>query len=195
MLLVHYHSKASLSDTLQASGSMPTMANYVMLAITFLAFIVYDALWKSPLAKNQNAAVGVSFVLLAVIVYVFGTESLSDFGYRGMLIHTGALFGTIMAYNVWFRIWPAQQKIIGAIKAGQAPDAALAGMAGLRSKHNTYLSVPLIWAMINPHNVQFAGGNLGLTASTAWIGWLVMVVIGWALVWHLYKIAGKVKGF
>ena len=37
----------------------------------------------------------------------------------------GAMFGTIMAFNVWFRIWPAQQNIITAIKNGEAPDANL----------------------------------------------------------------------
>ena len=62
-----------------------------------------------------------------------------------------------MAFNVWFRIWPAQQKIITAIKNGDAPDASLVALAGQRSKHNTYLSVPLIWTMINEHTVVMSG--------------------------------------
>ena len=63
-------------------------------------------------------------------------------------------FGTIMAFNVWFRIWPAQQKIMRAVKEGTAPDAALVALAGSRSRHNTYMSVPLFWGMINaPHHL------------------------------------------
>ena len=61
------------------------------------------------------------------------------FRYRAVNIHLGAMFGTIMAFNVWFRIWPAQQKIISAIKNGDAPDADLLALAGLRS--STYLYV------------------------------------------------------
>ena len=117
------------------------------------------------------------------------------FSYRGYNIHIGALFGTIMAFNVWFRIWPAQQKIITAIKNGEAPDAKLAGLAGMRSKHNTYLSVPLFWAMINGHTSYFAGGNLGITKNWAPFVMMAVTLLGWHIVWHCYKKGGKIKGF
>ena len=55
-----------------------------------------------------------------------------EFGFRAYNIHIGAMFGTMMAFNVWFRIWPAQQNIITAIKNGEAPngdDVALAGLS------------------------------------------------------------------
>src|ERR1041384_8278245 len=64
----------------------------------------------------------------------------AKFTYRAYLIHIGAMFGTTMAFNVWFRIWPGQKKIITAIKNGQAPDAAIVALSGSRSRHNTYLS-------------------------------------------------------
>ena len=57
--------------------------------------------------------------------------------YRAINIHIGAMFGSMMAFNVWFRIWPAQKQIISAIKEGVSPDADLLATAGLRSKHNT----------------------------------------------------------
>ena len=165
----------------------------IMIAVTFLAVFVYDFLWKTSLAKNVRLAFGVSYILLAVVVYLF--VHVGGFSYRGTLIHTGAMFGTMMAFNVWFRIWPAQQKIIRAIKGGNAPDGDLVKLAGLRSKHNTYLSLPLLWAMIGQHTTYFAGGNLGLTAQTWWIGWLVMIAIGLHIIFQCYKKAGKVEGF
>src|SRR5205823_1761020 len=82
-----------------------------------------DFLFKSPLAQNIKVASTVAYVLLAIVVVLFAT--FGNFSYRGTLIHTGAMFGTIMAFNVWFRIWPAQQKIIKAIKEGTAPDGNL----------------------------------------------------------------------
>ena len=109
-----------------------------MIAVTFLAVFIYDALWRSGLANNVRAAVIVSFVLLSVVVALF--VYFGHFSYRGTLIHTGALFGTTMAFNVWFRIWPNQQKIIRAVKNGEAADAGVVKVAGLRSRHNTYMA-------------------------------------------------------
>ena len=99
-----------------------------------------------------------------------------------------------MAFNVWFRIWPAQQKIITAIRDGNAPDGDLVALAGLRSKHNTYMSVPLLWTMINQHTEVFAGGKYGITDSTNWLGLVIIVAIGWHIVFQFYKKSAKVQG-
>jgi uncharacterized membrane protein len=88
--------------------------------------------------------------------------------------------------NVWMRIWPAQQKILAAVKQAQPPDAALVAVAGARSRHNTYLSVPLVWMMINSHTaVPFANSPVFL---------FVMILVGWAAVYWLYGKSGTVKG-
>ncbi len=179
--------------TNNTTGEKWTNGAFIMIAVSFLAVFVYDFLWKSPLAKNVRLAFGVSFLLLAGVLYLM--VNVGGFSYRGTLIHTGAMFGTIMAFNVWFRIWPAQQKIIRAIKEGNAPDGDLVKLAGLRSKHNTYMSLPLLWAMIGQHTTYFAGGNLGLTESTWWIGWLAVIALGLHIVFHCYKKAAKVQGF
>ena len=109
----------------------------------------------------------------------------ASFSYRAYVIHTGTMFGTIMAFNVWFRIWPAQQKIIAATKAGEAPDAALLALAGGRSRHNTYLSVPLVWSMIDTHTTVGA-------ASPAVL--MVVVLVGWHVVFQLYKKSASIEG-
>src|SRR5437867_6357573 len=170
-----------------------TMGTTVMIAVTFLAVLLYDFLFKSPLAQNIKVASAVAYVLLAIVVILFVT--FGNFSYRGTLIHTGALFGTILAFNVCFRIWPAQQKIIKAIKEGAAPDANLVKLAGLRSRQNTYLSVPLLWAMINFHTTFYAGGNLNIPGQWYWLVWLGIILIGWHIIFQCYKKAGKVSGF
>jgi uncharacterized membrane protein len=188
LLLVYYHGGQAL-----AAGESWGAGPIVMIAVTFLGVFVYDGLWNSGLANNIRAAVIVTFVLLAVVVALF--VYFGHFSYRGTLIHTGALFGTAMAFNVWFRIWPAQQKIIRAVKNGETPDAALAKLAGLRSKHNTYMSLPLFWAMLGQHTVYFSGGNLGIPGDYYWVFWLVIIDLGWHIIWQCYKKAGKVQGF
>ena len=170
-----------------------TAGTIVMIAVTFLAVLLYDFLFKSPLAQNIKVASTVAYVLLAIVVVLFAT--FGNFSYRGTLIHTGAMFGTIMAFNVWFRIWPAQQKIIKAIKEGTAPDANLVKLAGLRSRQNTYLSLPLLWAMVGQHTTYFAGGNLGISSKYYWIAWLALIAISWHIIFQCYKKAGKVSGF
>lgn len=165
----------------------------VMVAVTFLGVFAYDALWSSGLKSNVRGAVIVSFILLSVVVALF--VYVGHFSYRGMMIHTGALFGTTMAFNVWYRIWPAQQKIIRAIKNGEAPAGDLAALAGLRSKHNTYMSLPLIWAMLNQHTSYFAGGNLGIPNDYNWVFWLLLIIVGWHIIFQCYKKASKVEGF
>jgi uncharacterized membrane protein len=187
--LVYYTGKAALN--VPEAGW--TAGAVVMILVTFLAVFVYDALWKSSLANNLRAGVIVSFVLLSIVValYVY----FANFSQRGTLIHTGVLFGSIMAFNVWFRIWPSQQKIIRAVKNGETPDAGLVKLAGLRSRQNTYMSVPLLWAMIGQHTNYFFGGNLGIPSEYYWVFWLLIIIVGWHIAFQCFKKAGKVQGF
>ena len=120
------------------TGESANMFIHFLLLFTFVAVFAYDALYKSPLASNVRAVTIVSFLLITA--YVYAMQTLGGFEYRAVNIHLGAMFGTIMAFNVWFRIWPAQQKIINAIKNGDAPDADLLALAGLRSNCLLYTS-------------------------------------------------------
>lgn len=187
LTIVYYHGQQVLET--DASWSAATV---VMIFVTFLAVFLYDGLWKFGFTGNVRIGVIVSFVLLSAVVALF--VYVGNFSYRGTLIHTGALFGTAMAFNVWFRIWPAQQKIIRAVKNGETPDAELAKLAGLRSKHNTYLSLPLIWAMIGQHTTFFAGQSQ-FTTSYYWVIWLLIIIVGWHIIFQCYRKAGKVQGF
>ena len=188
LLVVFYHGGLTFEDVESGFGTNAL----VMIAVTFLGVFLYDALYKSGLASNVRVVTIISFILIGAVVYLM--KEWAGFSYRSVNIHLGALFGTNMAFNVWFRIWPAQQKIITAIKGGEAPDGDLVALAGLRSKHNTYMSVPLIWTMINQHTESLAGGNFGVTDATNWVPLMVMVAVGWHVVWQLYKKSAKVQG-
>lgn len=182
LALIFYHGGTLLDDP--ASGWQ--VGAYVMVAVAFLGVVVYDILMKTLGKSNMMAAVVVGLILTAAAVYLM--KSWAGFSYRGYVIHTGAMFGTIMAFNVWFRIWPAQQKIIRAIKNGEAPDASLVGLAGTRSRHNTYMSLPLVWMMVNTHTVWAAG-------TWGWLYTVGAVVIGWWIGSMLFRKAPKVQGF
>ena len=187
LLTVFYHGGIMFD-----AGNDWSAGAIVMVAITFLAVFAYDALHKSGLGKDAKNFGTVAFVLAAVVVYLMATWG--RFSYRAFNIHLGTMFGTIMAFNVWFRIWPAQQKIVNAIKGSTAPDASLVALAGARSRHNTYMSVPLVWAMIDQHTTTVPT-QLGFPARYAFVLLLLVILLGWHVVWQLYKKAGKVKGF
>ena len=180
VLLIFYHGREVFPGI--RGFALPDI---VMILVTFLAFLGYDALWKSGLGKDirVGAAVCYGLVVVIVLLYVYW----AGFSYRGYVIHTGALFGTIMAANVWMRIWPMQRRIITAVKEGTAPDPAWAALAGARSRHNVYMSVPLVWTMISSHTTTpFASSPLYL---------FVVILVGWGAVYLLYKKAPKVPGF
>lgn len=193
LYVIFYHGNLSMGESagnyMFESGADVTMWSHIMIAVTFLAVFLYDFLYNGPLAKNVRVITIVSFLLIAGVDYLM--VHCGQFGYRAVNIHIGAMFGTMMAFNVWFRIWPAQQRIIGAIKNGESPNPGDVGLAGLRSKHNTYMSVPLIWAMINEHTVVFSGKIFNVTGLVM----LVIIAVGWHIVFQCYKKSGKVKGF
>jgi uncharacterized membrane protein len=187
LMLVFYHGGIMFDgDAAWSAGAG------VMVAVVFLAPFLYDALSKSPLGKDPKTFGATAVVLLAIEAALMAAWA--GFSYRAYNIHLASTFGTIMAFNVWFRIWPAQQQIITAVKNGTAPDAALVALAGLRSRHNTYMSVPLLWGMINQHTVT-VGSSVSIPGQFGYALFLVVTLIGWHLVFQLYKKAPKIKGF
>ena len=165
-----------------SSTALKRRSVLLMIALTFVAPFIYDALYKGPL-KDPTTGFVAGLVLATVALFLF--DMVGGFSYRGYAIHLGAMLGTTMAFNVWFRIWPAQRKIITAIKEGTPPDAALVALAGARSRHNVYMSVPLLYTMISQH----------ATWSANPIYLAIVVLVGWGLVYHVYERAKAVKGF
>ncbi|MCA3633376.1 MAG: urate hydroxylase PuuD [Methylobacterium sp.] len=108
---------------------------------------VYDGLCRSPLAKNEMALSAVLFALIVGIAWVFQ----QFFSGRGAMIHTGAVMATIMSANVFMIIIPGQKKIIAALTSGQVPDPALGKRAKIRSTHNNYLTLPVVFLMVSNH--------------------------------------------
>ena len=160
-------------------------ASIISLVILLVSFFIYDVIWKS--VKNETAGAVISYLL--VVAALFG---LSRFLIgRSVYIHIGAIFGTIMFLNVWMRIWPAQKKIIAGIKGtGPAADASLVALAGLRSKHNTYMSVPLVFFMVSNHYPGLYGEDVS-ARDIAWIIAAAIVLVGWLATKFLYTKSGS----
>jgi uncharacterized membrane protein len=67
-------------------------------------------------------------------------------------IGIGMWLGLVMAFNVWFIIWPNQKKVLGIVQVGAEEKAAAAKKAGLTSRLNTLLSIPMLYCMVAQQN-------------------------------------------
>ncbi|MFN0301490.1 MAG: urate hydroxylase PuuD [Burkholderiales bacterium] len=70
-------------------------------------------------------------------------------------IGIGMWLALIMAFNVWFIIWPNQKKALGIVTVEPAEKAAAAKMAGMTSRFNTMLSIPMLYCMVAQQNGGF----------------------------------------
>ena len=140
------------------------------LGILAVGWLIYDRAVRSFLGKSDAV-----FGLFAFLVTAAASWGLLHvFSARAAYLHVGALFGTIMTLNVWMRILPTQRKMIAAALTGVAFDAKLSGQAKLRSKHNTFMAVPVVFLMISNH---FPVATYGNRYSWEILG--ALIVLGW----------------
>ena len=147
LLSVVFYFNASTYLILPGSPVSPAAGVAVGLGSLLIGWFVYDLLCNSPL---RHQPLLLSLVLLLLLV--FSAWGFSQFMTgRAAYLHVGAIIGTMMVGNVFFVIIPAQRNLVGAIEAGQEPDPALPKKGLLRSRHNNYLTLPVIFIMVSGH--------------------------------------------
>lgn len=89
--------------------------------------------------------------LVIAIVSGYGHRALTLSGLSKAenLIGLGMWLALIMAFNVWFIIWPAQKKILGIVEATAEEKAAAAPRALIASRTNLLLSLPMLYCMVS----------------------------------------------
>ncbi len=112
-----------------------------------IGWLVYDRLCKSPLGNQPTVLMLLLFVLLVVMGWGYN----QIFTGRAMMLHLGAFTATIMTANVFFIIMPNQRIVVEDLKAGRTPDPIYGKIAKLRSTHNNYLTLPVIFLMLSNH--------------------------------------------
>jgi len=140
------------------------------------AWVVYDILCRLLASKP--------FVLAAVLL---GLVTLAAWGVshlfsgRATYLQIGAMLGTMMVGNVFFVIIPAHWELVRAKQAGCEPDPAANARGKLRSVHNNYLTLPVVFTMLSNH-FPFTYGH-----SYSWLILVVLLVIG-AWVRHFFNL-------
>jgi uncharacterized membrane protein len=172
LLVLVYYSSSGLIDPDIADISQ-ARAIAIGLGVIVGGWIVYDLALRSPLGRSETTFAAFSVLMIAVLAWALTRV----FSGRAAYIHVGAVFGTIMTANVWFRILPSQRKMIAAGAAGATFDPALGAQAKLRSKHNTFMAVPVVFTMISNHFPVATYGN-----KYGWEVLVALVLVGWAAV-------------
>ena len=170
LLFLVYYASSGLVDPDVADLSQG-LAILIGVGVIAGGWMLYDAAVRSFLGKSEALFAVFSLILTGAIAWGL----LHVFSARAAYLHVGALFGTIMTLNVWERILPAQRKMIRDAAAGATFDIQLSAQAKLRSKHNTFMAVPVVFLMISSHFPVATYGN-----KYSWQILVALVVIGWA---------------
>ncbi|WP_425053133.1 urate hydroxylase PuuD [Psychromarinibacter sp. S121] len=129
-----------------------------------IGWLVYDTLCKSKLGERPTTLMLLLFVLLVVMGWGYN----QIFTGRAMMLHLGAFTATIMTANVFFIIMPNQRVVVADLKAGRKPDPKYGKIAKLRSTHNNYLTLPVIFLMLSNH--------YPLAFATQW-NWIIAALV------------------
>ena len=112
-----------------------------------IGWICYDFMCKSKLGERPTLLMLLLFVILIAMSWGYN----EIFTGRAALLHLGAFTATIMTANVFFIIMPNQRIVVKDLKEGRTPDAKYGKIAKLRSTHNNYLTLPVIFLMLSNH--------------------------------------------
>lgn len=119
----------------------------ISLASMVIVWYGYSALCNSRLGENPTLLMILLYAMLVVMSWGF-TQVFTG---RASLLHLGAVTATIMAANVFLVIIPNQKIVVADLIAGRTPDAKYGKIAKLRSTHNNYLTLPVIFLMLSNH--------------------------------------------
>jgi len=112
-----------------------------------IGWICYDFMCKSKLGEHPTLLMLLLFVILIAMSWGYN----EIFTGRAALLHLGAFTATIMTANVFFIIMPNQRIVVKDLQEGRTPDAKYGKIAKLRSTHNNYLTLPVIFLMLSNH--------------------------------------------
>lgn len=166
LLLLHFWSQAG--TMMVDAGVMaltPAQAVGVGAGTLIGGWLFYDGLCRTSLKERGGL---LAAILLAFITAVsWGLfHALSA---RAAYIHVGAMVGTWMAANVLFVIIPGQRAMVEAMISGAPPPLERGKAGALRSLHNNYLTLPVLFTMISGHFPQTWGHPQG---------WLILIALG-----------------
>lgn len=167
IIVYYFNARAYLVDP-EVFELSSWLAILIGLASLLLSWIIYDLLCRSSLRDRPR-----TLTLLIFIWFVFLSWVLASLlSGRAAYIHIGAAIGTIMVANVFFVIIPAQKEMVFALSEKRPPDPSFGKNGLLRSRHNNYLTLPVLFTMISAHFPSTYGHPWN------WIVLILLAIVG-----------------
>jgi uncharacterized membrane protein len=127
----------------------PAGAIAAALAFLVIFWLLYDGICRTlGQSKNGDAKVG---ALVLVLVCIAAYAATQMFAGRAAFLLMGAMLATSMSANVFFWIIPGQRTMVADMKAGRPVDPIHGIRGKQRSVHNTYFTLPVLFAMLSNH--------------------------------------------
>jgi uncharacterized membrane protein len=183
LCLVYYGSANLLLVDPTLVDVSPTTAILMSLASIGIGWLLYDLLCRSKLGDSPI----ILMLILYAIVVAAAWGYTQIFPGRAALLHLGAFTATIMTANVFFVIMPNQRVVVADLKAGRTPDPKYGKIAKLRSTHNNYLTLPVVFLMLSNHYPLAFGTEFN------WIIASLVFLIG-VLIRHFFNTGHAGKG-
>ena len=147
LIIVFYMNAKTYMVNPAVAGVTPTLAIGIGVGALLTSWVIYDVLCRSALSRREwllGLLILAWFVLLSWVLSTW----LSG---RAAFIHVGAAIGTVMVANVFRVIIPAQKDLVSAVTEGRIPDASKGRNALMRSRHNNYFTLPVLFIMLSGH--------------------------------------------
>jgi uncharacterized membrane protein len=122
------------------------MAVSAAIAFLIVGWVAYDVLCRVVGFRDQLLG-----VLVGLLVLVISYAATHLFAGRAAFLLVGAVLATIMSANVFFVIIPGQRRIVAALQRGATPNPLDGQRGKQRSVHNTYFTLPVVFAMLSTH--------------------------------------------
>jgi uncharacterized membrane protein len=152
----------------------PAAAITAALGFLVAFWLIYDAVCR-VFGFRENAERWVALCMLVVVAFA-AWLSCQLFAGRAAFLLVGAMIATAMSANVFFWIIPGQRKVVAAMTSGVAMDPKELATHGKRGKqrsvHNTYFTLPVIFAMLSNHY------SFLYTHENNWVILMVMMLAG-----------------
>jgi len=183
LALVYYGSADLVMVDRNVLDISATTAILISLASIGLGWVIYDLLCRSPLGNSPTILMLLLYATLVAMSWGY-TQLFSG---RAAFLHLGAFTATIMTANVFFVIMPNQRIVVADLKAGRTPDPKYGKIAKLRSTHNNYLTLPVVFLMLSNHY------PLAFATEFNWVIASLIFIIG-VLIRHFFNTEHVGKG-
>jgi uncharacterized membrane protein len=152
----------------------PVMAGSAAVGMLVAFWFVYDIICR-VFGFRKNGELIVAGLMIVVVAFCSWLAN-ELFAGRAAFLLVGAMIATAMSANVFFWIIPGQRKVVAAMTSGETYDANALAIHGKRGKqrsvHNTYFTLPVIFAMLSNHY------SFLYTHEQRWVLLFVMMLAG-----------------